>query len=504
MRKQFLRMFFSIMGIAVLILLILTFAFLYANYRSVVKWPNFVIGEYMNSIVTISKKTANVGPSEIISLLIEKIPDSISGLLIRDSEGNYNLMYGSSPRGKNSDKKTFKILNSSEDNQEISLMVSLDPKNIMVDDKHFTKKVNTFVLSINNIDALSIKVKDTGIQALEYVVPGFLGDRDIAGTVFIEYNGVVTGSFDVLIYGMKEFGPNYFILTELFRCFLFFIPVAIILAIVMAYHISKVNSRNTLEIKNCLYQMSKGDYNFSVPKMKLEEYNEIAQSINSLKEALNHNERMRHEWLLSISHDLNTPVTSLLMLYEGVQDKVFPFNEETLKMVKNEIDTLSSRINSISYYINLRLNNDANAQKVIEINSFLSNCAFDYPQLKVDITSTNPITIKVDDNLFIKAVNEAYKNCLEYSVDKTCKVEVLEQNHTVLVKFKNKGQIDTKRDDYFELWSRGDLSRTSGGSGLGLPTVKRIVELHKGTTKFYQEGDEVVLSIELPSLPTQA
>ena len=136
MRKQFLRMFFSIMGIAVLILLILTFAFLYANYRSVVKWPNFVIGEYMNSIVTISKQTANVGPSEIISLLIEKIPDSISGLLIRDSEGNYNLMYGSSPRGKNSDKKTFKILNSSEDNQEISLMVSLDPKNIMVDDKH--------------------------------------------------------------------------------------------------------------------------------------------------------------------------------------------------------------------------------------------------------------------------------------------------------------------------------------------------------------------------------
>ena len=194
-----------------------------------------------------------------------------------------------------------------------------------------------------------------------------------------------------------------------------------ILAILAAFHISKVNSRNTLEIKNCLYQLSKGDYNFAVPKMRHEEYNEIAQSINSLKEALNHNEKMRHEWLLSISHDLNTPVTSLLMLYEGVQDKVFPFNEETLKMVKNEIDTLSSRINSISYYINLRLNNDANAQKVIEINSFLSNCAFDYPQLKVDITSTTPINIKVDDNLLIKAVNEAYKNCLEYSVDKTCK-----------------------------------------------------------------------------------
>ena len=62
-----------------------------------------------------------------------------------------------------------------------------------------------------------------------------------------------------------------------------------------------------------------------------------------------------------------------------------------------------------------------------------------------------------------------------------------------VISVKNKGRIETDlENDFFEPWTRGDWSRTSGGSGLGLQIVATIMYLHKGGISLRQSDEDTV------------
>jgi Signal transduction histidine kinase len=499
MKKQVIRLFLAIMGIALLLMLVLASGLIFGNYRASVKWPSYVISDYMNTIVELSNSADNSYNGNVVNLILEQVPDTVSGLLIRDGEGNYSLMYGNAPKEKRSDRKTVSVFSGGTPAFTFSVDSSVSPRPVKSDGNSvFEKKAAVFELAVTTSgEGERVEVKKLGIQKLSYVTPSFLSKSDIAGRVYIRLNGEITGSFDVIMYGVHTFGPILFVLTEAMRALLFFIPLAIIIAILCAWKVSKVNSRNVNEIKNALSRLSEGDYSFSLErKMKVDELNEIAFSIESLRKTLIASDESRHEWLLSISHDLNTPVTSLTMLFEGLRDGVFALDEATFSMIKGELGTLSSRINRIAYYTNLKLAHGPEKPMALNIAEAVRSQNRECPEYHISEGEMADAYAVIDGAQLNRALSEAFKNAYEYSVDKAGRVSVGVRENKVVITVSNKGEL-AEGEAYFEVWKRGDKSRTSGGSGLGLPIIRRIALLGGGDAHISSKEGVVRLEIVL-------
>ena len=72
-----------------------------------------------------------------------------------------------------------------------------------------------------------------------------------------------------------------------------------------------------------------------------------------------------------------------------------------------------------------------------------------------------------------------------------------EKKNTEIV-IQNSGHLPNPLPQFFEPWARGDASRTEGGSGLGLPIVYQIMELHSGAVKIWEEAGSVFVKLVFP------
>ena len=251
-------------------------------------------------------------------------------------------------------------------------------------------------------------------------------------------------------------------------------------------------------MEDVLNKLSKGQFDITMPPSKIEEYQKMGDSIEALGRDLRRHSASRKEWIRNISHDLNTPVTSINMLLEGIQDGMFPLDQETIKALKKENDTLMSRISSVSYYSYL-LSPDAKCEKremnlLSEANSVMLSAKAE-AKLKIN----EDMVIYADEKLVSRAFLEVLNNAIEYRSDK----EDPEWNarltdESLIVTISNHGHLPDPLPQFFEPWARGDASRTQGGSGLGLSIVYQIMELHGGKVSIREENGVVYVDMSFP------
>ena len=331
-------------------------------------------------------------------------------------------------------------------------------------------------------------------------LPETLTDQDIVGSIAITVNGVIHGYIDVMVFRLDYYSPTAFLMESLIAVFFFLaIPFAFILSIILAAIVSKRNEKSVREIQNALRTLSRGEFDISLPKQHTDEMAVIASSISTLAEDLKRHQISRKEWIRNISHDLNTPVTSLGILIDGAMDGVFPMDGKFLSSLKKETDTLSSRIASVGYYSYL-LSPDAKISPV-EIDAFdIADEVLSANRLSCSIDGED-IRIYADPALLSRALLEVIRNADIYGEDSS--VPVLSFHNggdgSAVLEIRNKGSLPKPRPQFFEPWARGDESRTSGGSGLGLPIVYQIMELHGGSVTIGESAGYVSVTLKFPS-----
>ncbi len=93
------------------------------------------------------------------------------------------------------------------------------------------------------------------------------------------------------------------------------------------------------------------------------------------------------------------------------------------------------------------------------------------------------------------------QNAIEYRTgDNPPVITTGEEGNNLVIEIVNDGNLPDPLPLFFEPWSRGDQSRTSGGSGLGLSIVYQIMELHNGTVDITGEDGKVKVTLEFPCL----
>ena len=240
----------------------------------------------------------------------------------------------------------------------------------------------------------------------------------------------------------------------------------------------------------------------------VEDINEIGKTINIAVEERLKSERMKNELITNVSHDLKTPLTAIinyisLMKKEDIQPKhlkdyvqVLDKRSQRLKILIEDLFE-ASKIGSNNIELNLEENdiNQLLTQTLVEMEDYINESKLDFivntPNKEVYILADGKKTFRVFENII--------SNILKYSLEKTrVYIDLVESDKKVHISFKNisKYQLNFDPDEITERFTRGDLSRNTEGSRLGLAIAKGLVQAQGGELKVDIIGDLFVVNID--------
>ena len=203
------------------------------------------------------------------------------------------------------------------------------------------------------------------------------------------------------------------------------------------------------------------------------------------------------ELISNISHDLKTPITAIKGYVEGIMDGVADTPEKMdryIRTIYNKANDMDMLINELTLYSKIDSNRIPYNFSPLSVNDYFDDCAED---LKIDIEArgihfdylnyvSSDVKIIADAEQLKRVINNIVSNAVKYmdKRQKTIRLCVKDVGDFVQVEIEDNGKgIGTKELPYiFERFYRTDASRNSatGGSGIGLSIVKKIIEEHGG------------------------
>lgn len=245
----------------------------------------------------------------------------------------------------------------------------------------------------------------------------------------------------------------------------------------------------------------------------------LAGNINTLKKGVEtsqaeqaRSERFKTELITNVSHDLRTPLTSIITYSELLKtpdlsnedrDAYIEIIDRKSKRLKVLIEDLFEASKIASGSIDLVKEKVDMAQLVeqalAENDETIAESTLQFRVSKPD----TPVYCIVDGQKIWRVFDNLIGNILKYSLTNTrVYISVETSGDRVLMTFKNitKYELSNNIDELFERFKRGDTSRHTDGSGLGLAIAKSIVDLHGGRMDIEVDGDLFKVTVSLQAV----
>ena len=246
-------------------------------------------------------------------------------------------------------------------------------------------------------------------------------------------------------------------------------------------------------------------------KYNNETYEEINKGFDQSLEEQMKSERMKLELITNVSHDLKTPLTSIISyvdllskeedLTDSSRDYVKILGDKSNRL-KNILSDLFDLAKSTSGDINLELET-LDMKRLIEqtIGDMQDNIEKSGHQIKLNI-GEKPLNIYSDGKKMYRVFQNVIDNALKYSLAGTrIFVELEELNGKGIATIKNTSnyEMDFTSEEVLERFSRGDRARTTEGSGLGLSIAESFTNVCGGDFQIDIDGDvfKVIISFDI-------
>lgn len=237
--------------------------------------------------------------------------------------------------------------------------------------------------------------------------------------------------------------------------------------------------------------------------------NDIAGGFsNAIKESLK-SERLKTELITNVSHDIKTPLTSIinyvdLLKQENIQNEKA---KEYIEVLDNKSQRLKKLIEDLVEASKASSGNIKINKEVLNVKELLNQVTGEFEDKfnsrGLNIISKLPektVYIKADSRYLYRVLENIYSNVAKYAEENTrvyidC---ILEEENTVAIYVKNisKDELNISADELMQRFVRGDKSRNTEGSGLGLSIAKSLTELQDGTFNIYLDGDLFKVAIK--------
>lgn len=221
-------------------------------------------------------------------------------------------------------------------------------------------------------------------------------------------------------------------------------------------------------------------------------------------------ERMKVELITNVSHDLKTPLTSILSyaalleeeeLPDHVRDYVTILNDKAQRL-KNMVQEVFDVSKAASGNLNLHWE-ELDLAKLLR--QTLADQAEPIAASGLDLRTrlpAEPVLIRADGDRLYRVFQNLIQNVLQYSLEGSRAYLTLETNGErgrVCVQNISREELPRGKD-FTERFVRGDESRSDGGSGLGLAIAKSFTEACGGTFRLWTEADLFTVKVEFPRI----
>ena len=220
-------------------------------------------------------------------------------------------------------------------------------------------------------------------------------------------------------------------------------------------------------------------------------------------------ERMKTELITNVSHDIKTPLTSIINYVDLLQKPHTPEEEKTyLEVLNRQSQRLKKLIEDLMEMSKASTGNltaDITKLDAVEsVNQALGEFADKLEKAQLTPVFRHPeesVAMMADGRLAWRVLSNLLSNTVKYALPGTrVYIDVMALEGKVIISLKNisRDELNVDADELMERFVRGDDSRNTEGSGLGLNIAKTLMELQKGQLQLLVDGDLFKVTLIFP------
>lgn len=305
----------------------------------------------------------------------------------------------------------------------------------------------------------------------------------------------------------------FLFLASLYSSALEGIVIPMILFGIFIYYILMKNINEVARISRESSEIVKGNYKKKIEKTGglydgiVDNFNNIGSNLDNAIEDAVKSERLKTELITNVSHDLKTPLTSiinysdLLSKDDNTEDEV----KEYSKIINEKSNKLKVLIEDLFEVSKATSNNIELDRQELDFNSLVQQSIGEWEdkikENNIEIISNLPedkVMLNIDGQKFSRVLDNLFSNISKYALENSrVYVDLIDEDGVKLtIKNISKYPLNISAEELMERFTRGEKSRTTSGSGLGLSIASSFVRAHGASFDIDIDGDLFKVRIE--------
>ncbi|MGA2976869.1 MAG: HAMP domain-containing sensor histidine kinase [Spirochaetia bacterium] len=268
--------------------------------------------------------------------------------------------------------------------------------------------------------------------------------------------------------------------------------VLLVFSSLMGFFILRSLNGSIKSLEGATRRVAGGDLDFELPSRGNDQISSLTRSFDSMRRALKEEYARRARFIMGVSHDLRTPLTLIQGYVEAIADG-YAGEPETqkkyLSIILNKTQNLEGMVGDLIEFVRMETGQWRMTHREIPARQFLMDLARRFAEdaliLKRDfgwsIDLPDDARIRMDASLFTRALENLVGNAIRYTEERgKVALEARMEDGQILLSLSDTG-IGIPQEELpriYDPFYRGTNSRREQGFGLGLTTVKSIIESH--------------------------
>jgi len=287
-------------------------------------------------------------------------------------------------------------------------------------------------------------------------------------------------------------------------------PLPVIIGVLLFGFAAFVVARRSVdldEVKKGVSEVRNGNVAYKIPELRCEDMKALAANINDIAMGLDESvsakvkaERMKTELITNVSHDIKTPITSIIN-YTELLSKVDGLPEEAkdyVAVIAKKSDRLKNLTQDLFDISKVQSGNDEVVLEKLDVALLIGQALAEHDNeiqssgLQFCVDTPKELFISADGRKMSRVMSNLIGNILKYTMQNTrVFISAADKAGVIEIVLKNISAypLNFSAEEITGRFVRGDESRTAEGNGLGLAIVKSYTEICNGTFDVVLDGD---------------
>ena len=303
---------------------------------------------------------------------------------------------------------------------------------------------------------------------------------------------------------------GYTVLVVFFAIATIVSPVWLIFGILLlgfACFVIAYRAKDLDEIKEGVSRVRNGNVTYKIAEPKCQDMKVLAENINDIAKGLDESvaakvkaERLKTELITNVSHDLKTPITSIIS-YTELLSKIEDLPEEArdyVSVIAKKSDRLKRLTQDLFDISKVQSGNENVVLEKLDVALLIQQALAEQDNeiqssgLPFCVDAPKELYIAADGRKMSRVLSNLLGNILKYTMKNTrVFITAKEQDGNVVIEFKNISEypLNFKGEEITQRFVRGDDARSTEGNGLGLAIAKSYTEVCGGSFEIVTDGD---------------